>query len=72
MVTYYFKKNKIMFTGDFLFKGTIGRCDLEGGNIRKMEESLRIIKEYDNDIKIYPGHGDSSILGDEKKNNPYL
>lgn len=72
MLCYYFKEDKIMLTGDFLFKGTIGRCDLEGGNILEMKKSLEKIKKYNNDIKIYPGHGDSSILGIEKITNPYL
>jgi len=39
-ITIYFKKEEIMFTGDFIFKGTIGRTDLEGGNILDMKQSL--------------------------------
>jgi glyoxylase-like metal-dependent hydrolase (beta-lactamase superfamily II) len=72
MVTYYFRKDSIMFTGDFLFRGTIGRCDLEGGSIVEMKKSLEKIKDYSDVIKIYPGHGDDSTLGYEKKYNPYL
>ena len=64
--TYYFKNEGIMFTGDFLFKDSIGRTDL-GGNNKLMIESLKKIKEYPNDIKIYPGHGDDTILGKEKE-----
>ena len=56
-ITIYFRKEKMMFTGDFLFKGTIGRCDLAGGNYQLMSKSIDIIKNYDNDIKIFPGHG---------------
>ena len=71
-VCYYFKNDKIMFTGDFLFRGSIGRCDLEGGNELEMVQSIEKIKMYDDDIVIYPGHGESSILGIEKKFNPYF
>ena len=71
-VTYYFKDEKIMFTGDFIFKGNIGRCDLEGGNVLVMKESIDKIKKYPYDIKIYPGHGDSTTLKEEIKNNPYM
>ena len=71
-VTYYFYNDKIMFTGDFLFKESIGRCDLEGGNILKMKESINKIKKYDKNITIYPGHGDKTNLGYELKNNYYL
>lgn len=63
--TFYFEKEKIMFTGDFLFKQGIGRTDL-GGNDQDMIKSLEKIKKYPDDIKIYPGHGPSSTLGEEK------
>lgn len=71
-VTYYFKEEKKMFTGDFLFKESIGRTDLLGGNELDMIKSIKKIKKYDDDIKIYPGHGEVTNLGDEKKNNIYL
>ena len=71
-VTYYFKEYKKMFVGDFIFRGTIGRCDLEGGNIKDMKNSLNIIKKYDKDVKLYPGHGDITTIGYELEYNPYL
>jgi len=64
--TFYFPDDKVMFTGDFLFKGTIGRMDLQGGSIEEMQRSLEVISNYPNDITIYPGHGEASILGNEK------
>ena len=51
-----------MFTGDFIFKGTIGRTDLPGGSFKEMIESLNKISKYNKDIIVYPGHGDSTIL----------
>lgn len=66
-ITFYFKKEKVMFTGDFIFKDTIGRIDLPGGSIFDMIKSLEKMKEYDDDIKIYPGHGEYTYLGYEKK-----
>lgn len=66
-LSFYFKNDKMMFTGDFLFYHTIGRCDLETSNINDMKESLKRIEKYPDDIIIYPGHGKSSILGEEKK-----
>ena len=71
-ISFYFKEEKVMFTGDFLFKGTIGRCDLEGGSIKEMFNSISKIKNYSNDIKIYPGHGELTTLGEEKQKNPYF
>lgn len=57
-----------MFTGDFLFYGSIGRTDFPGGSNEQMAESLRKIIKYPDDITIYPGHGKSSTLELEKKN----
>ena len=61
-ITIYFIKENIMFTGDFIFEGTIGRIDLEGGSTIDMKNSLVKIKKYDGGIKIYPGHGNSTYL----------
>ena len=71
-VTYYFNQDKIMITGDFLFKLSIGRMDLEYASEEEMIKSLNKIVNYNDDITIYPGHGDSSTLGYEKLYNPYL
>ena len=70
-VCYYFYEDKIMFTGDFLFNESIGRCDLGGSEI-DMRKSLDKIKKFDPDITIYPGHGNKSTLEYEFKNNIYL
>lgn len=63
-LTFYFREDKVMFTGDFLFSGSIGRLDL-GGNREDMINSLNMIKNYDKDILLYPGHGNSTTIGDE-------
>lgn len=64
--TFYFKKNNTMFTGDFIFYHSIGRTDL-GGNDKDMQESLEYFKQFDDSITIYPGHGPSTTLGEEKR-----
>ena len=71
-VTFYFEKEKLMFTGDFIFKDNIGRCDLPTGSWSSMQKSLKKIKEYSSDITIYPGHGDKTTLMEEENNNQYL
>lgn len=65
-LTFYFPEEKVMFTGDFLFKGTIGRMDLPGGSIEDMKKSLELIFNYDDDIIVYPGHEEKTTLGEEK------
>lgn len=65
--TFYFKEDNVMFCGDFIFKNGIGRTDL-GGNDKDMKNSLNKMLEYDDNIILYPGHGPSTTLGDEKEN----
>lgn len=71
-VTFYFYENEIMFTGDFLFYLSVGRTDLEYGDFNDMIKSIKLIKTYNDNIKIYPGHSSSTTLGFEKKYNEYL
>lgn len=65
--TFYFKEEKVMFVGDFIFKNGIGRMDL-GGNEQDMKNSLEVIKKYDPSITLYPGHGSITTLKDEINN----
>lgn len=71
-VTYYFKDEKVMFVGDFIFRDSVGRWDLEGGNIIDMKKSIDKIKKYDKDIRLYPGHGYETTIEYELENNPYF
>lgn len=62
-----------LFSGDTLFKNSIGRIDFPTGSARKMKESLRkIVKMLPDNLKVYPGHDDKTTIKDEKKNNMYL
>lgn len=60
--SFYFREENIMFTGDFIFKGTFGRVDLPGSDKKQMLESLKKIKKYPEDIILYPGHGSDCLL----------
>lgn len=71
-VTFFFEEDNMMFIGDFVFKESIGRVDLPGGNAQEMDESIKKILEYDDSITLYPGHNEQTTLGYEKQNNPYL
>ncbi len=71
-IVFYFQKEKMMFCGDFIFQGTIGRCDLEGGSIEEMRRSISKIKTFPDDITLFPGHGPSTTLGEEKRSNYYF
>ncbi len=64
---------EIMFSGDLLFAGSIGRTDLPGGNHTVMLESLRtkVLTLRDN-IVVLPGHGEQTSIGQERATNPFL
>ena len=69
----YLKEEKICVTGDVLFKEGIGRTDLWGGNYDTLIKSIQTqLFSLPDDVKIYPGHGETSTIGHEKHNNPFL
>lgn len=69
----YFEKEEICFTGDVLFREGIGRTDLWGGNYDTLTDSIKnklyLLPE---NVKIFPGHGQESTIGYEKRNNPFV
>lgn len=71
-ISFYFRENKMMFVGDFIFKDSIGRCDLPTGSEEEMKKSIDKILKYDKDIVLYPGHYDITDLYSEINNNPFL
>ncbi|WP_158522496.1 MBL fold metallo-hydrolase [Tessaracoccus aquimaris] len=63
----------VVFTGDVLFNGTIGRTDLPGGSMNQMRATLAsIVEEFPPDSPLLPGHGQPTTLGNEIASNPYL
>ena len=67
-----FAGDKDLITGDTLFRGCIGRTDLKGGNSEDILKSVNHLAKLDEDITIYPGHGEVSTIGFEKMTNPYI
>ena len=72
-VLFYFPREKMAFTGDALFAGSIGRTDLPGGDRRQLDHSIRTqIYTLPDDTVIYPGHGPETTVAREKATNPYV
>lgn len=67
-----FDDYNIVFTGDILFKGSIGRYDFPTSSINEMKESIRQMYCIDTNYMIYPGHGDNTTMFEEKQNNPFF
>ncbi len=63
---------EVLFSGDCLFAGGIGRVDLPGGDERAMMTSLARMAKLDPALVVYPGHGPSTTLGAEAASNPWL
>ncbi len=61
----------VMFSGDFMFKGSIGRWDFPFSNKDDMENSLKKFEKMDTDYILYPGHGDKTSIFKEQKNTQY-
>ena len=70
---YYSKEDNILFSGDTLFQGSVGRTDLPTGSAAKLVNSIReklfVLPE---DTLVLSGHGDQTTIGEEKQYNPYV
>jgi hydroxyacylglutathione hydrolase len=71
-VFFYCKEENVAFSGDTLFRNSIGRTDLPGGSMFLIIQSLRMVSQLPDNIKLYTGHGEPTTIGNEVANNPYI
>ncbi len=64
--------DRIMFTGDTLFRLSVGRTDFPGGDHETLMRSIARLKEIDEFATVHPGHGESTWMFEELKENPFL
>ena len=70
---FYVKEEGILFAGDTLFQNSIGRTDFADGNYAQLIHSIQErLLTLPSDTVVYPGHGDTTTIGDEANYNPYL
>lgn len=70
---YYFKDEGVLFSGDTLFCGSVGRTDFPGGSASQIRESLhKLLGALPDDTDVYPGHDTSTTIGYEKRYNPFV
>jgi hydroxyacylglutathione hydrolase len=72
-IAFYSADQKICIGGDVLFRGSIGRTDLPGGDFDTLIASIQTqLFPLGDDVVVYPGHGGSTTIGHEKRYNPFL
>lgn len=72
-VCFYIKELNVMFTGDLVFAGSVGRTDVPGGSFEVLEKSiLEQVYPKGEACSLYPGHGPMTTIGREKKHNPFV
>ncbi len=72
-VCLYYKDAGVLFTGDTLFAGSIGRTDLGGGSAETLLKSIKDrLLSFDDNVIVLPGHGPASTIGEEKELNPFV
>jgi hydroxyacylglutathione hydrolase len=72
-IAYYWPDANLVFAGDALFKGSIGRTDLPGGNYDTLMRSIfEKLVPLGDDVRVLSGHGEPTTIGHERRTNPYL
>ncbi len=72
-ISFYNQENKLLISGDVLFRGSIGRSDLPMGDHETLISSIKEkLLPLGDEVKVYSGHGPSTTIGHEKLNNPFL
>ena len=65
LISIYFEKENMLFCGDFIFRGSIGRYDFSDSSFDEMKKSIKKILSYPDSMTIYPGHGQKTDLKSE-------
>lgn len=69
----YLPEERLCFSGDTIFKGTVGRTDLAGGDFSELVHSIqKRLADVPDDVTIYPGHGPKTTFSWERRHNPYF
>ncbi|HEX8520695.1 MAG TPA: MBL fold metallo-hydrolase [Tepidisphaeraceae bacterium] len=71
-VMYYAAKEKLLIGGDLIIMGAVGRTDLPDSDERELFRSIRRVMKLPDDTVLLPGHGQPSLLSQERQNNPYV
>jgi glyoxylase-like metal-dependent hydrolase (beta-lactamase superfamily II) len=72
-VCYYIEDEHVLISGDSLFRREVGRTDFVHGSYEQLLESIKTkLLVLPEDVVVYPGHGESTTIGEERQHNPYV
>ncbi|MCB9231139.1 MAG: MBL fold metallo-hydrolase [Bacteroidia bacterium] len=72
-VSFFAREAQVIFSGDVLFEGSIGRTDLPGGSMPVLMKTIReVILPLGDEVEVYSGHGNPTTVGQERRTNPFL
>ena len=72
-VCFYYEPGKVLIAGDTLFQGSVGRVDLPGGHGPTLMQSIKEkILSLPDEVRVCPGHGPDTTVGQERTSNPFL
>ena len=71
-VSLYFPEEGVLFAGDTLFSGSVGRTDIPGGNPRTLSDSIKKLAELPPETRVFPGHGPETTIGTERRTNFFM
>jgi glyoxylase-like metal-dependent hydrolase (beta-lactamase superfamily II) len=72
-VSLWFEEAGVVFTGDTLFQGSVGRTDLPGGDFDQLAGSIvKRLFTLGDEVRFFPGHGPGGTIGEERLQNPFV
>ena len=71
-VCFLFPDHNVLISGDTLFRGSVGRTDLPGGNMDVLMNSLKRLADLPEELRVFPGHGPPTTIGEERQLNPFM
>ncbi len=71
-VCFYEAQHKVLFSGDTLFNGSVGRWDFVDSDLTALVRSLARLMKLPDEVRVYPGHGECTTIGQERRTNPII
>jgi hydroxyacylglutathione hydrolase len=71
-IVFYSNEHKVLFAGDLLMAGAVGRYDMADGDVEVLKKSLHRVMQLPDDTRVLSGHGPATTIGQERNGNPFI